>query len=165
MALSNPASPSSCHPYHGATSVMRSPTGARVPLMLFTTTLPHRRQPAHPGSLEHPAGRNQRRAAAGLPPRTRKRHRKTLAGLAAGHPRPAGTSPEQRHRSTKAPHPDGGMPRTSPSQRKAAKRTRTAHDTTAASVQGSGAFRIYEGLPGMCGCGAEWRSCERGHAT
>ena len=29
---------------------------------------------------------NQRRAAAGLPPKTRKRRRKTLAGLAAGPP-------------------------------------------------------------------------------
>jgi hypothetical protein len=29
---------------------------------------------------------NQRRTAAGLPPKTRKRRRKTLAGLAAGPP-------------------------------------------------------------------------------
>ena len=39
-----------------------------------------RPQPAHPARLEHPAGRNPApRAAKGLPPKTRKRRRKTLA--------------------------------------------------------------------------------------
>jgi hypothetical protein len=46
----------------------------------------HRPQPAdpHPWNTRH--AENQRRAAAGLPPETRKRRRKTLAGLAAGPP-------------------------------------------------------------------------------
>ena len=46
----------------------------------------HRPQPAHPGSLERPAGRNPAPRGRRAPPKTRKRRRKTLAGLAAGPP-------------------------------------------------------------------------------
>jgi hypothetical protein len=57
-----------------------------APLMLFTATLlvvrNHRILHAWTARQED----NQRRAAAGLPPKTRKRRRKTLAGLAAGPP-------------------------------------------------------------------------------
>jgi hypothetical protein len=57
-----------------------------APLMLFTTTLLIARNqrilPAWTARQED----NARRAAAGLPPKTRKRRRKTLASLAAGPP-------------------------------------------------------------------------------
>ena len=57
-----------------------------APLMLFTTTLlivPNQRI-LHAWNTRQEE--TQRRAAAGLPPKTRKRRRKTLAGLAAGPP-------------------------------------------------------------------------------
>ena len=57
-----------------------------APLMLFTTTLliVRNQRILHAWNTRQEVG--QRRAAAGLPPKTRKRRRKTLAGLAAGPP-------------------------------------------------------------------------------
>jgi len=57
-----------------------------TPLMLFVTTLliARNQRILHPWNTRQQE--NQRRAAAGLPPRTRKRRRKTLTGLAAGPP-------------------------------------------------------------------------------
>ncbi len=57
-----------------------------APLMLFTTTLLIVRNQRILDAWNARQEENQRRAAAGLPPKTRKRHRKTLAGLAAGPP-------------------------------------------------------------------------------
>jgi hypothetical protein len=57
-----------------------------APLMLFTTTLLIVRNQRILAAWNTRQEENQRRAAAGLPPKTRKRHRKTLAGLAAGPP-------------------------------------------------------------------------------
>jgi hypothetical protein len=47
---------------------------------------PQRELTANPLSGKLGADHNKRRAAAGLPPRTRKRRRKTLASLTAGPP-------------------------------------------------------------------------------
>jgi hypothetical protein len=57
-----------------------------TPLMLFTTTLliVRNQRILHAWNIRQQE--TQRRAAAGLPPKTRKRRRKTLAGLAAGPP-------------------------------------------------------------------------------
>jgi len=57
-----------------------------APLTLFITTLliARNQRILHARNTRHEE--TQRRAAAGLPPRTRKRRRKTLAGLAAGPP-------------------------------------------------------------------------------
>jgi hypothetical protein len=57
-----------------------------APLMLFITTLliVRNQRTLHAWSTRQED--NQRRAAAGLPPKTRKRRRKTLAGLAPGPP-------------------------------------------------------------------------------
>jgi len=57
-----------------------------APLMLFITTLLVARNQRILASWNARQEENQRRAAAGLPPRTRKRRRKTLAGLAARPP-------------------------------------------------------------------------------
>jgi hypothetical protein len=57
-----------------------------APLMLFTTTLPIVRNQRILHAWNARQEENQHRAAAGLPPKTRKRRRKTLAGLAAGPP-------------------------------------------------------------------------------
>ena len=57
-----------------------------TPLMLFTTTLLVVRNQRILAAWNTRQEETQRRAAAGLPPKTRKRHRKTLAGLAAGPP-------------------------------------------------------------------------------
>jgi hypothetical protein len=57
-----------------------------APLTLFVTTLLIVRNQRILHAWNTRQEENQRRAAAGLPPRTRKRRRKTLAGLAAGPP-------------------------------------------------------------------------------
>jgi hypothetical protein len=57
-----------------------------TPLMLFTTTLLTARNQRILAAWNTRQEDTQRRAAAGLPPRTRKRRRKTLADLAAGPP-------------------------------------------------------------------------------
>jgi hypothetical protein len=56
------------------------------PLMLFTTTLLITRNQRILNAWNTRQEETQRRAAAGLPPKTRKRRRKPLAGLAAGPP-------------------------------------------------------------------------------
>jgi hypothetical protein len=55
-------------------------------LMLFTTALLVVRNQRILTAWNTRQEENQRRAAKGMPPRTRKRRRKTLAGLAAGPP-------------------------------------------------------------------------------
>ncbi|MGH3176913.1 MAG: hypothetical protein ACRDPF_23985 [Streptosporangiaceae bacterium] len=57
-----------------------------APLMLFTATLLTVRNQRILHAWIARQEDNQRRAAAGLPPKTRKRRRKTLTGLAAGPP-------------------------------------------------------------------------------
>ena len=57
-----------------------------TPLMLFITTLLIVRNQRILAAWDTRQEDCQRRAAAGLPPKTRKRRRKTLAGLAAGPP-------------------------------------------------------------------------------
>ena len=57
-----------------------------APLTLFVTTLLIVRNQRILNAWNTRQEQNQRRAAAGLPPKTRKRRRKTLAGLAAGPP-------------------------------------------------------------------------------
>jgi len=57
-----------------------------APLMLFTTALLLIRNQRILAAWSARQEENQRRAAAGLPPKTRKRHRKTLAGPAAAPP-------------------------------------------------------------------------------
>ena len=57
-----------------------------APLMLFTATLLVVRNQRILRAWTARQEETQRRAAAGLPPKTRKRRRKTLAGLAAGPP-------------------------------------------------------------------------------
>jgi hypothetical protein len=57
-----------------------------APLMLFTTTLLITRNQRILNAWNTRQKETQRRAAAGLPPKTRKRRRKPLAGLAAGPP-------------------------------------------------------------------------------
>jgi hypothetical protein len=57
-----------------------------TPLMLFTATLLVVRNQRILAAWNARQEETQRRAAAGLPPKTRKRRRKTLAGLAAGPP-------------------------------------------------------------------------------
>jgi hypothetical protein len=57
-----------------------------APLTLFTATLLVVRNQRILHAWNARQEENQRRAAAGLPPKTRKRRRKTLAGLAAGPP-------------------------------------------------------------------------------
>jgi hypothetical protein len=57
-----------------------------TPLMLFTITLLIVRNQRILAAWNTRQEENQRRAAKGLPPKTRKRRRKTLAGLAAGPP-------------------------------------------------------------------------------
>jgi hypothetical protein len=54
-----------------------------APLMLFTTTLLIARNQRILHAWNGRQQENERRAATGLPPRTRKRRRKTLASLAA----------------------------------------------------------------------------------
>ena len=53
-----------------------------TPLMLFTVTLLVVRNQRILAAWDARQDRNARRAAAGLPPRTRKRRRKTLTALA-----------------------------------------------------------------------------------
>ena len=57
-----------------------------APLTLFVTTLLIVRNQRILHAWNTRQEETQRRAAAGLPPKTRKRRRKTLAGLAAGPP-------------------------------------------------------------------------------
>ena len=57
-----------------------------APLTLFVTTLLIARNQRILAAWNSRQEENQRRAAKGLPPKTRKRRRKTLAGLAAGPP-------------------------------------------------------------------------------
>jgi hypothetical protein len=57
-----------------------------APLMLFTAVLLAVRNQRILAAWNARQEETQRRAAAGLPPKTRKRRRKTLAGLAAGPP-------------------------------------------------------------------------------
>ena len=57
-----------------------------APLMLFTATLLVVRNQRTLRAWDARQEENQRRAAKGLPPKTRKRRRKTLAALAAGPP-------------------------------------------------------------------------------
>ena len=57
-----------------------------APLTLFTATLLIVRNQRILNAWNTRQEQHQRRAAAGLPPKPRKRRRKTLAGLAAGPP-------------------------------------------------------------------------------
>ena len=57
-----------------------------TPLMLFTVTLLVVRNQRILAAWDARQEENQRRTARGLPPKTRKRRRRTLAGLAAGPP-------------------------------------------------------------------------------
>jgi len=57
-----------------------------APLTLFVTTLLIARNQRILTAWNARQEQNQRRAAKGLPPKTRKRRRKTLASLAAGPP-------------------------------------------------------------------------------
>ena len=57
-----------------------------APLMLFTVTLLAARNQRVTAAWDARQEDNARRAAKGLPPKTRRRRRKTLAGLAAGPP-------------------------------------------------------------------------------
>jgi hypothetical protein len=57
-----------------------------TPLTLFTATLLIVRNQRILAAWTARQEENQRRAAKGLPPKTRKRRRTTLAGLAAGPP-------------------------------------------------------------------------------
>ncbi len=57
-----------------------------APLMLFVTTLLAVRNQRIIAAWNTRQQDSERRAAMGLPPRTRRRHRKTLAMLAAGPP-------------------------------------------------------------------------------
>ena len=57
-----------------------------TPLMLFTTTLLIVRNQRILAAWNARQAENARRAAAGLPPKTRKRRRKTLTALAATRP-------------------------------------------------------------------------------
>jgi hypothetical protein len=57
-----------------------------APLMLFTATLLVTRNQRILHAWNARQEENQRRAAAGLPPKTRKRRRKTLASLTSGPP-------------------------------------------------------------------------------
>ena len=57
-----------------------------APLMLFTTVLLVVRNQRILAAWNARQADNARRAAKGLPPKTRRRRRKTLAGLAAGPP-------------------------------------------------------------------------------
>ena len=57
-----------------------------APLTLFVTTLLIVRNQRILRAWNARQEETQRRAATGLPPKTRKRRRKTLAGLAAGPP-------------------------------------------------------------------------------
>jgi hypothetical protein len=71
-----------------------------APLMLFTTCLLVVRNQRILTTWNTRQAENQRRAAAGLPPKTRKRRRKTLAGLAPDHPDPATPRPRAPVRHT-----------------------------------------------------------------
>ena len=57
-----------------------------TPLMLWLTCLLAVRNQRILAAWNAPQADNARRAAAGLPPRTRRRHRKTLASLATAAP-------------------------------------------------------------------------------
>jgi hypothetical protein len=57
-----------------------------APLLLFTTTLLIVRNQRILHAWDTRQEQNTRRAAKGLPPKTRKRRRRTLAALAAGPP-------------------------------------------------------------------------------
>jgi hypothetical protein len=57
-----------------------------APLTLFTAVMLIVRNQRILAAWNARQEETQRRAAAGLPPKTRKRRRKTLAGLAAGPP-------------------------------------------------------------------------------
>ena len=57
-----------------------------APLMLFTSTLLAVRNQRILAAWNTRQEENQRRAARGLPPKTRKRRRKTLASMAARPP-------------------------------------------------------------------------------
>ena len=75
-----------------------------APLMLFTTNPADRPQPAHAlHRLERPAGTNPAPRSRRAAPKTRRRRRKTLAGLAAGPPDPATRRPDRAPR----PSPPG----------------------------------------------------------
>ena len=80
-----------------------------APLMLFTTTVLIVRNQRILNAWTARQEENQRRAAAGLPAKTRKRRRKTLASLATRHnPGPAAHGPGVRHQ-THHHHPAGSI--------------------------------------------------------
>ena len=89
----------------------------------------HRPQPAHPRRLERPPGREHARAAAGLPPKTRRRRRKTLNGSPLPHGRPSQASTPAPGNSTPSPpgHQTDGdsLPQTTPGTQKTTTPTRT----------------------------------------
>ena len=71
-----------------------------APLLLFTTTLLIVRNQRILTAWQARQEGNQRRAAAGLPPKTRKRHRRPSPASLPGHPDHAAattTSPSARH--------------------------------------------------------------------
>ena len=109
-----------------------------TPLMLFAVTLLVVRNQRILAAWDARQAENARRAAAGLPPRTRKRRRKTLTVLAAATRPPirrarphAGTAPATNtqavpgHRTRTA----AACPETAPGTQEPTRRTRTAHRT------------------------------------
>ena len=79
-----------------------------APLMLFTAALLIVRNQRILATWNARQEETQRRAAAGLPPKTRKRRRKTLAGLAPGHPDPQPPRPGARARHHQPGQPQAG---------------------------------------------------------
>jgi hypothetical protein len=85
-----------------------------TPLMLFITTLLITRNQRIHAAWNNRQQETTRRAAKGLPPKTRKRHRKTLATLTATpplHPARATITPAPARTPGQRPDPDGTSPR------------------------------------------------------
>ena len=108
-----------------------------APLMLFATTLLIVRNQRILAAWNARQAENARRAAAGLPPKTRKRRRKTLASLAATaaaitlrHP-----SAQPRRHAPASRQPSHGDTRAAPTSRTA---TREARPEPATSPQRAG---------------------------
>jgi hypothetical protein len=108
-----------------------------APLMLFVTTLVivRNRRILHAWDARQEG--NARRAARGLPPKTRKRHRKTPAALATG---PPWAAREQHPHSTAGNRPAAertaaACPQTVLHSQKDTKRTRNKHAKVAASMR------------------------------
>ena len=108
-----------------------------TPLTLFAVTLLVVRNQRILAAWDARQAKNARRAAAGLPPRTRKRRRKTLTALATAHGRPSRQPPPHRRTAPAAstsarPRNHTGRaarPGTAPDTQKATRQTRPAHNT------------------------------------